>query len=496
MVTKAEEVRAIIQHRKSISSSDLPLAARKMFELAMQDEDAAMEMLSAPGGYINSLILNLFKLLGQNDHLFINFAVTYPHLIGLLIERTRLETQDSFLANRLRDFQTPAQVSEENYGRTHLLKDVPAIQFRSGSYFYNYQGHDYPVVSRHTRDFSSGVLFSLGASDSREYIKLDPNSTRLNELYGWIKRMIRPAMSTEEILTLIMQWTRKIFYSTDIERFVDASLAAGNKVIGLEAFTISGVGVCRHHTLLNAYCLSRLVADKILNGEVIHHRQNILDGAHTWNLFSDSQTKKLYSLDSLWNKLICVSENPGALNELYQDEVEQLIQDRFNLLAPADSKPTEQPQIVEERRHPEEEQEELDDFPADSLPAKKKGTQDALNHQPAEVISKIKNNIESQTFHVGNYFFFQGGKNISINSQVKKRVPHRVADIYHLILKLEERGISAEECLASIKEAAHQAIVKPRPGRKQTTTAFYNSILEENLPEIIDSRGETDVHSL
>lgn len=504
MTQQADQVRALIDGRKSIKPEDLDSSAMLMFSLALKEHDAAEEMLRIP----NRLVQTLSLCVKKQD--FIDFAQKYPDLIEKLIEYALLDNEDIVLANRMREH---APLS----GRTQLLKAVPDVKIVGEDYFYNYGGKDCPVVTRRTRVFSAQILFSIGASGTREYIKLDPESPKLKTHYNRLMTMLTPGMSTEDILKQVSLITQGIFVSTDVDDYIAKNLASGNMVIGLDEFAREGLGVCRHHTLLNAYFLSRLVRDHKLMGEVIHHRQDIPGGAHTWNLFIDNKStpKKLYSLDSLWKSLICLSDNPGALDKLYSDRatgkkanVEQLLQDRFNISALAAAQPeAQQPQAEKQRlaEEPEQRQDELGDLKDQNLLDDQpmhiqEDTKGALpknsNRSQSEIIAIVKSNIEKQTFQVGDYFFFQGGKNINISSDVKKRVPHRVADIYCLIIELEQQKISAPECLEQIKATAVKALRNPRPGRKQTTTTFYQSILEENLPEILDSQEVAKVYSL
>lgn len=111
---------------------------------------------------------------------------------------------------------------------------------------------------------------------------------------------------------------------------MEKHLKEGHPVISLDEFMQSGMGICRHHTLLNTYLMSRLVEDGILQGEVIHQRHSFQkNGAHTWNLFRDTKDGTLYSLDSLWNNVTSLADNPGDLNRLYGFDVESGIKAAF-----------------------------------------------------------------------------------------------------------------------------------------------------------------------
>ena len=86
----------------------------------------------------------------------------------------------------------------------------------------------------------------------------------------------------------------------------------------------------------------------------IHHRVDISDGAHTWNLFRDAKDGKLYSLDSLWGYVLSLGNlKPGALNNLYRDpEVEHEIYKRHReAIIKVAAKPRE-PEAVVGEKHP------------------------------------------------------------------------------------------------------------------------------------------------
>lgn len=95
-------------------------------------------------------------------------------------------------------------------------------------------------------------------------------------------------------------------------------------------------------------------------------------------------------------------------------------------------------------------------------------------------VQAIKNHIKTTEFTVGNYIFFSGGVTIDIDGD-RKRVPHRVAEIY------KATCTDPLSLLADLKSISKQAIDKPRPGRKSDTTQFYQSILNDD--ELIPTKS-------
>jgi hypothetical protein len=195
-----------------------------------------------------------------------------------------------------------------------------------------YQNAYYPMVNRDLRNFNQRV-FSLGASSSREILMLDPESQALKDAYAELLKNIIKGASTLDIIKEISKVTQKVFpeiETSHLKTFVSKLLQNGTPFVSLSTFMTARIGVCRQHALLNAYLMSKLVEDKLLQGEVIHQRHTFPgQGAHTWNLFRDAKDGKLYSLDSLWKSVASLADNPGTLNQLYGLDVETGIKGAF-----------------------------------------------------------------------------------------------------------------------------------------------------------------------
>ncbi|KTD43157.1 hypothetical protein [Legionella parisiensis] len=212
---------------------------------------------------------------------------------------------------------------QHHYNRIKMFHGAPCIKYQDG---YS------PIVTRDVRNFNQRV-FSIGSSSSREMLLLDPEAESLKKLYAELRQNIKQNATTPEILQEISKLTQKAFPISEtafLKAFVEKHLREGNPVIPLDEFMQAGIGICRHHSLLNAFLMSRLVEDSILQGEVIHQRHSFhKHGAHTWNLFRDTKDGKLYSLDSLWKNVTSLADNPGDLNKLYGLDVESGIKAAF-----------------------------------------------------------------------------------------------------------------------------------------------------------------------
>ena len=161
-----------------------------------------------------------------------------------------------------------------------------------------------PCVTRNMRNFNT-QLCSAGSSSSREALVLLPESKTLQTKYTALKGKLDQLKNPDilGLLTAISEYTQSLLPKAEANF---GNLA--NNEISLGAVVRQGKGVCRHHSLLNCYFLSRLKEEGRLAGEIIHHRQEVdlrleseSRGAHTWALLKTPEGS-VYGLDS-GNKL-------------------------------------------------------------------------------------------------------------------------------------------------------------------------------------------------
>jgi hypothetical protein len=368
-------------------------------------------------------------------------------------------------------------------GRTQLaIQGNPLIRDRNNTKGIKLGNEFIPMVTRETRDFNK-KLCSVGSSLSREVILLDPNDQLLRTHYEKLKIQLPPITDPDPqvILEKVKKLTRDCFIEKKPDSFIKENIRNGKQIISLSEFISKKQGVCRHHALLNAYFLSRLVQDGLLQGEVIHHRQNFDQGAHTWNIFH-AKNGKVYSLDSFWDNVTCITDNPGALDSLYSHNVEAKIKKMHFAVRVKESDVKEQRKSIAQaaailKKH---------------LCMKNLGLQiiqgnfKPLPNPPsaAEKINQIKHYIENINFPVGDYFLWKGGLILKLEDGREKRVPHRVYEIYQTIRKSDQyltNPLNTQKLWQNVQMHAQKALDHPRIGRDSKTTAFYNSIVSDNM---------------
>ena len=279
---------------------------------------------------------------------------------------------------------------------------------------------------------------------------MDPDSLVLKKHYQYIKDITLSDSNTEDILTMVCETTRGVFTDSEEKEFIQNKLKEDDSFIVLDDFMEAKIGVCTHHALLNAYILSRLIDDGFLKGQVIHYQQQLNDRTHVWNLFIDEQDGNRYSLDSLLRDVTSITEKPGALDKLYRSKVEA----KINKLFPPN--------------------------------ATIKSPQETLQQKAHAILNNIANYIELNSFVVASYILFSGGVDITLPNSGKKRVPHRIADIYQLITQGQTHG-QEEHLLKQVKKIARDALANPRTTQDIKTKEFYKQITEDKVLELIST---------
>lgn len=209
---------------------------------------------------------------------------------------------------------------------------------------------EYRILDGHVNDFTSENIVSMGAhpSHTREYLLLSPQSAFLNAQYNLLRNRITH-LNEMEILRVIIPFVRESFSydSQDTEnltnrfsQFTASMTAAENAVpaIPLDEFIIHKLGVCRHHALFTAYSLDKLKKDKLLMGDIHHHRANMTRNGHTaghvWVIYHSNITQKLYLIDSFWNEdIFDLTEDREKLHgRQYSENILKECEKRYNPL--------------------------------------------------------------------------------------------------------------------------------------------------------------------
>jgi hypothetical protein len=134
---------------------------------------------------------------------------------------------------------------------------------------------------------------------------------------------------------------------------------------------------------------------------------------------------------------------------------------------------------------------------------KKEAQQHTITISNQERLIIIKNYIEQTQFVVGNYCFFQGGVLCDMEGgEAKvKRLPHRVAEIYQLIIT--KKYTDPDALLDKIKMCAKDGGLNPRRDQAFSTREFYNNVLQNKVvcstvpkkeATFIDADGEIMEH--
>lgn len=312
----SEQVEVCLKTINKMPPDRRPKASIRLFFAAVQDAEAAELFFASPNCFHDHLLQQVsFKR-------FIQFALRRsPELVKCLIDYAKLPSELAQTLYELNSVSILKPVTRRDLQRTihalryhtHIIEnDIPLLII---------DDKKYPLISRHTRDFTREILVSAGSHRDRETILLDPHSPLLNAEYLMLKSSLKTGLSIDVLLKSVLDKTRQLLPSTEL-------LHAETKLVTLDNYIKQGCGVCRHHSMLNAYFLSRLVNDELLHGDVIHHRQGFSEGVHTWNLFRDARDGVLYSLDSLWNNISILSRVPGVLDALYCSTVEAVIRAR------------------------------------------------------------------------------------------------------------------------------------------------------------------------
>lgn len=230
-------------------------------------------------------------------------------------------------------FETPKDFSRTfnmQQSHSHLFFSNNALTLKT-------QFGNLPCIDRFTRNFNQPLL-SVGSHQTREKIILFPKSSALKAIFKKLSNDIKASHAFDEIslLLAIKRCTQKAFPYKKPQSFIKERIHSNQcseQIISLNAFLLLQHGVCRHHALLNAYFLTRLKEKGLINGTIIHHRQdfNSKKSAHTWVLFI-SERGTLYSLDSMWGS-VKAFQNPSelkALNDYYNEpSVSSIIEKRL-----------------------------------------------------------------------------------------------------------------------------------------------------------------------
>ncbi|WED42023.1 hypothetical protein [Legionella cardiaca] len=506
-------VRQILAKREKINTREaIEATSALLFDLAIRDKQAAEDLLAEDNRFLKVIPKvvpedKLLKFSRVNSKELVEKLIHFANIDSSLARKMRKEVVDDPKEAALRHAllrhitpHKPAPLADD--GRTRLAVKYNAQLIKKDNNYGVMLGREFiPMITRNTRDFNK-KLCSVGSSSSREVILLDPEDQVLKQLYERLKKQLPNTTDPAAILEAVKDLTKICFPDNKPEHFINQNLRQGKQIIPLSEFILQGQGVCRHHTLLNAYFLSRLVQDNLLKGEVIHHRQDFgHDGAHTWNVFR-ATNGTVYSLDSLWNDVTNITDYPGAINRLYRHNVEAKIKEMHFSEIPAQEKRPKadirpdfnhmKQRLDLIRRSPElpNSPGNIDQFNALKEPQYSKPL------SAAEKIDVIKSQIEKNKFIVGDYILWKGGRMLNLDNGEEKRVPHRVYEIYEAIKRggdyANDPG-KADGLWQVIQKHAGNALRSPRPHQHPKTTSFYTTIAHDTVSKNNDLFTESEI---
>lgn len=204
----------------------------------------------------------------------------------------------------------------------------------------------YEVVSMKLSDFTGRPVASIGSN--REILTLTPSSRTLLRMFSFLREKIQQEFppSQDPVPTLHILNKVREFVANDIfppltdgalEQLLEfvqekertgyvVTTSTGQKVplISIDdVIHAKNIAFCRHHALLTAHLVQRLVREGILpKGIVKHMRFNMDDSAHAWVNFYTEDGKK-YHIDTLWDVLVEFSDphHRQCLAEAYGKEI-------------------------------------------------------------------------------------------------------------------------------------------------------------------------------
>lgn len=244
----------------------------------------------------------------------------------------------------------------------YMLDNLQYLQAKHNEQTITLNGVEHRMLNHHMSRFldSDKPLASIGAGVINREILIVKNDKYWPKLLEKIRNKILDTRQDDSVmatLKALSKETRTLLPSQwvfRINQLGDTAIKQGQYVLDIDDIEVPLVdlqsivegqdGVCRHHSLLNCLIIEDLIKHGVLPpGEARHHRQEIKEGAHAWNIYieyeMDQKEGAVYSIDTLhdcvfnatrftpemWHPLIISLGSYGIfdINEEYIDFAER-----------------------------------------------------------------------------------------------------------------------------------------------------------------------------
>lgn len=288
----------------------------------------------------NKLFQENFNLNPKKNHEIPDFAqLLHPYLNNAnpLVKSTPLEER--------KDLEGAGTRTKKAFVFLEKLQD-----FKEGHIIFD--GIKYTPITSHQFGLSTGQFVSSGSFSSRELVLVDfEQSPHLQEHYNELVSLLEsakkngtlnPSTEVSTLLQIIKTYVRTEIFPTcnnpslenETEQAIeeyrtnhpDSRLMLKDEkdsvsVVPIDYFVEKKLGVCRHHALVTALLIDRLISehgDSLIPNGVVQHVRDIIKTdneafAHVWLTLVESNGTK-WHIDTLWDMVEDLSDSTGVDN--------------------------------------------------------------------------------------------------------------------------------------------------------------------------------------
>lgn len=192
----------------------------------------------------------------------------------------------------------------------HELEKEEIVEYNSEKKLFLLNDKGFHPLTGELEHLSTKPVICVGSYPlGRELFYFDPINSPLLQAHATALMSQVPENSTTlQILDFVLDYIRtsifeiKTCHEAAVKRFIQK-----RKLISIEEFIQTKIGICRHLAFVSTYLLDQLIQHNLLFGKVHYVRDIIPQGGHAWSLFIDS-TGKMWHLDPMWNVIQSLSE--------------------------------------------------------------------------------------------------------------------------------------------------------------------------------------------